>query len=179
MKKLILVLSIISMFFILSCTQNNPVACTQDAKICPDGSAVGRTGPNCEFVPCPQVNTAKCDYNDVSKSYLNQEPNCVINFMCTKDKEAFRDECGCGCKLRETANTSTTPNQNESLKQNYCTAEQRQGEMCIELYQPVCGWFNPARVQCIKYPCAQEFSNSCFACHDDKVVYWTEGACPK
>lgn len=29
------------------------VACTLDAKICPDGSAVGRTGPNCEFFPCP------------------------------------------------------------------------------------------------------------------------------
>lgn len=29
------------------------VACTMDAKICPDGSAVGRQGPNCEFAPCP------------------------------------------------------------------------------------------------------------------------------
>ncbi|MDO8492981.1 MAG: Gmad2 immunoglobulin-like domain-containing protein [bacterium] len=28
-------------------------ACTMEAKICPDGSAVGRTGPNCEFAPCP------------------------------------------------------------------------------------------------------------------------------
>jgi hypothetical protein len=28
-------------------------ACTQEAKICPDGSSVGRTGPNCEFSPCP------------------------------------------------------------------------------------------------------------------------------
>ncbi len=27
--------------------------CTMDAKICPDGSAVGRTGPKCEFSPCP------------------------------------------------------------------------------------------------------------------------------
>lgn len=31
-----------------------PVACTMEAKMCPDGSAVGRTGPNCEFAPCPQ-----------------------------------------------------------------------------------------------------------------------------
>lgn len=31
----------------------NPVACTMEAKLCPDGSAVGRTGPNCEFAPCP------------------------------------------------------------------------------------------------------------------------------
>lgn len=29
------------------------VACTADAKLCPDGSAVGRSGPNCEFTPCP------------------------------------------------------------------------------------------------------------------------------
>lgn len=31
----------------------NPIACTEEAKICPDGSAVGRTGPNCEFAQCP------------------------------------------------------------------------------------------------------------------------------
>lgn len=29
------------------------VACTEEAKICPDGSAVGREGPNCEFAACP------------------------------------------------------------------------------------------------------------------------------
>jgi energy-converting hydrogenase Eha subunit F len=29
------------------------VACTMDAKICPDGSAVGRVPPSCEFAPCP------------------------------------------------------------------------------------------------------------------------------
>ena len=129
MKKAILALSVISVLFLLACTQNSSVACAMDAKICPDGSAVGRTDPNCEFAPCPSV-----------------------------DK---------------------TPNQNESLKQNYCTAGQRQGEMCIQLYQPVCGWFDPARVQCIKYPCANTFSNNCFACHDDKVLYWTEGECQK
>ena len=33
-----------------------PIACTQEAKICPDGSAVGRTGPNCEFAACPEAN---------------------------------------------------------------------------------------------------------------------------
>lgn len=29
------------------------VACTMEAKICPDGSAVGRSGPKCEFAECP------------------------------------------------------------------------------------------------------------------------------
>lgn len=29
-----------------------PIACTMEAKICPDGSAVGRSGPSCAFAPC-------------------------------------------------------------------------------------------------------------------------------
>ncbi|HEX4798913.1 MAG TPA: hypothetical protein VFV22_00035 [Candidatus Paceibacterota bacterium] len=32
---------------------SDSVYCTMDAKICPDGSAVGRVGPHCEFAPCP------------------------------------------------------------------------------------------------------------------------------
>jgi hypothetical protein len=28
--------------------------CTFELKVCPDGSSVGRTGPNCDFVPCPE-----------------------------------------------------------------------------------------------------------------------------
>jgi hypothetical protein len=30
-----------------------PILCTQDAKLCPDGSYVGRAGPKCEFTACP------------------------------------------------------------------------------------------------------------------------------
>lgn len=29
------------------------VFCTQDAKLCPDGSYVGRIAPDCEFAACP------------------------------------------------------------------------------------------------------------------------------
>jgi len=35
----------------------SPTACTLEAKICPDGSAVGRVGPNCEFAACPGSET--------------------------------------------------------------------------------------------------------------------------
>jgi len=34
-----------------------PVACTMEAKICPDGSSVSRSGPNCEFARCPDGTT--------------------------------------------------------------------------------------------------------------------------
>lgn len=33
--------------------KNETVACTMEAKMCPDGSYVGRTGPKCEFETCP------------------------------------------------------------------------------------------------------------------------------
>lgn len=29
------------------------IVCTQEVKTCPDGTSVGRTGPRCEFTPCP------------------------------------------------------------------------------------------------------------------------------
>ncbi len=31
-------------------------SCTTEALICPDGTAVGRTGPRCEFAPCANLN---------------------------------------------------------------------------------------------------------------------------
>lgn len=39
------------------CTQvtkpREQVGCQEDAKLCPDGTAVGRVAPDCEFAPCP------------------------------------------------------------------------------------------------------------------------------
>ena len=35
--------------------KDNGVSCTAEAKLCPDGFAVGRSGPNCEFAECPAV----------------------------------------------------------------------------------------------------------------------------
>jgi hypothetical protein len=33
--------------------EEEQIFCTLDAKLCPDGSYVGRVPPNCEFAPCP------------------------------------------------------------------------------------------------------------------------------
>lgn len=53
----IILLAAIGAFFVIQSNRNSGgVACTMDAKICPDGSAVGRQGPNCEFAPCPVQN---------------------------------------------------------------------------------------------------------------------------
>ncbi len=35
----------------------NTAACTLEAKVCPDGTSVGRVPPSCEFAACPGTNT--------------------------------------------------------------------------------------------------------------------------
>lgn len=57
--------------------QNNipeGTVCTMDAKMCPDGTYVGRTGPNCEFV-CPAVgsNTSTTTSEKKFQAKLNQQ----------------------------------------------------------------------------------------------------------
>ncbi len=55
--------------------QNKQVACTMEAKLCPDGSAVGRSGLNCEFAECPAVKEQKITDLDCgqAKKYLDRE----------------------------------------------------------------------------------------------------------
>lgn len=58
---IITVIVLVGGYFFYSQMQNGPMAvpptgpraCTMEAKQCPDGSYVGRQGPNCEFAACP------------------------------------------------------------------------------------------------------------------------------
>jgi len=51
--------------------QNKRVACTMEAKLCPDGSSVGRTGPNCEFAACrPNELQGLLDLNAEFKNFF-------------------------------------------------------------------------------------------------------------
>jgi outer membrane murein-binding lipoprotein Lpp len=54
-------------------------ACTMDAKACPDGSYVGRTGPNCEFAACPAASTSEIATEKTGGNYscgITPDPNC-------------------------------------------------------------------------------------------------------
>ncbi len=59
MNKQIFSIFLLAMLIFSGCIQINlpeerVVMCTAEAKICPDGTDVGRVGPNCEFAPCPE-----------------------------------------------------------------------------------------------------------------------------
>jgi len=73
---LILVIVFAGIFAIDYLNKNKIVACTEDARICPDGTAVARVPPDCEFAPCP-----------------NKE--CEIDSDCVVFGED--GDCNCGC----------------------------------------------------------------------------------
>jgi hypothetical protein len=58
----------------ITTTPTNAVVCTKDAKLCPDGSSVVRTGPNCEFV-CPPGGTPeiKTEFNKLITMHVNDK----------------------------------------------------------------------------------------------------------
>jgi len=106
----------------------------------------------------------------IRKKYVgySEEECSKISILCTPDREYFSDETGCGCELKAFEEEGS-----------FCPNESRNVDACIEIYQPVCGWNDPEKIQCIKFPCANTYSNSCFACTDENVLYYTEGVCPE
>ena len=273
------------------------IACTADAKLCPDGSAVGRIGPDCEFAACPDVVIDEVDSfedcvaagNPVMESYPRQcrhndqhfvedisidirpdpvvptEPVVVDNqwpirygedvsrmeeyrFDCEQRMGVF-NECGSACEpgadicmavcsmicegpasehmpppvttetdyyiyegtdMSQSEMVSDCESRGGSYESCFgtcdppyycadvclqacvgitnevppktsasveCPADSRGVDACIEIYQPVCG---QVAVQCVTTPCnpvPETFSNSCFACMNENVISYTEGAC--
>lgn len=44
-------------------------SCTLEAKVCPDGSAVGKTGPRCEFAPCKGTAQISAEEHALQEAY--------------------------------------------------------------------------------------------------------------
>lgn len=65
---------------------SKPVAaCTEEAKICSDGSSVGRTGPNCEFALCPTLAPTKGNNEEkICGGFAGIE--CPEGYECQLDK---------------------------------------------------------------------------------------------
>ena len=83
-RYLLLLGLIICMVLVGGC--NNPFAgCTKDAKICPDGTSVGRNQwKGCAFDPCPKVYTCEQDSDCVIGDYAGQ--CCGCPFAVHKDQ---------------------------------------------------------------------------------------------
>ena len=74
-------------FFYFNYQSTGQVACTEEAKLCPDGSYVGRTGPKCEFTKCPDVMT-----KSTIRGQVNVGPICPVEQVgvpCPVPPEAY------------------------------------------------------------------------------------------
>ena len=83
----IIILIIVGILVSIQLLNKQPIACTSDAKICPDGTGVGRVPPDCEFKPCP-----------VSKV-------CEVKDDCVVFGES--GDCNCECYNKDALPTST------------------------------------------------------------------------
>jgi hypothetical protein len=74
-------------------------ACTEEAKVCPDGSSVGRTGPNCEFAPCPTSEapgapTAEAGCKNECGNGTCEEVVCqAVGCPCSESKTSCPQDC--------------------------------------------------------------------------------------
>jgi nitrosocyanin len=75
----------------ITTTTTTPTACTMEAKVCPDGSSVGRTGPNCEFAACP---TQAVKEFTVSGSNFAFTPNAMTVKKGDKVRITFKNSNG-------------------------------------------------------------------------------------
>lgn len=121
MKKFIFPLLVLSIF-LTGCTSIRnvvPQACTEEAKVCPDGSAVGRTEPNCEFAPCPEVSVQSGSTQPIACDMIakvcpdgsavgRSGPNCEFA-PCPGEENNCTTTCSCPEGYRQEGE-SCTPN---------------------------------------------------------------------
>lgn len=79
--------------------EDEPVACSDDAKRCPDGSYVGRTGKECAFAPCPgekptpvEMMDEECDGQWVCRGEGRTDCVCYRTNMPYPDDTAYGED---------------------------------------------------------------------------------------
>lgn len=64
---------------------DEPVVCTKDAKVCPDGSTVGRVLPDCEFAKCTEDDKLTCIDNLDCPSQMKCENKICVDVGCVEE----------------------------------------------------------------------------------------------
>lgn len=77
--------------------------CTQDAKLCSDGSYVGRSGPKCEFTPCPSASNTNS-----WKTYNNKRVGFEIKYPARYETPYYPKPEGQGSSVDAEGNEDNT-----------------------------------------------------------------------
>ena len=135
-------------------------ACTEEAKICPDGSAVGRTGPDCEFAPCPGTGGVGMAN---PASVFCEEQGGTLEIRTDAESEGQIGICilPYGIECEEWAYF-----RGECPEKHVCTEAEKAAEMCTLEYMPTCG------------DNGVTYGNKCAACASKNIDSYTPGECP-
>jgi hypothetical protein len=71
----------------------NGTVCTMDAKMCPDGSYVGRIGPNCKFAPCPRENNESENDTSTDNEDENGTEHPLVGASCGTVTPGYQNQC--------------------------------------------------------------------------------------
>jgi hypothetical protein len=101
---------------------SNQRACTEEAKICPDGSAVGRTGANCEFAACPEEKNCAKEGESIGAVYPGVVPKkCCKGLTSIIPENIVGTQGICTKTTDETANWQTYVNSRVKYSFEYPT----------------------------------------------------------
>lgn len=98
--------------------KEKPAACAQDAQLCPDGSYVSRTGSDCEFAACPELNDETADW----QTYRNEKYGFEFkypNYWTFRESLTFDSNSNYKLSVRY-----ISKEQNSAPAPTYCTANQ-------------------------------------------------------
>lgn len=172
--------------------------CKSEFKAC-SLAALNKTNKSIEdFKNC------KKNYSSCIKQVQKTRNSCIKNNInqsriCKENCKELKQERVCSQVYFPVCGKDNKTYGNKCLLENASVKKECNGECpCIELVKNrcfpvclkkpcytlhseadtfVCGWFNK-NIECLKYPCAETYSNSSDACSDSKVDYWTTGECP-
>jgi hypothetical protein len=138
----VVVLLIIGAFGVYAATRlpsqdtTGQIACTTEAMLCPDGTSVGRTGPNCAFAPCPGSSvtppeTVVKTYTDAKTGVSFQYPEKLPTKYISLVEEAPTVTVTNGAMTCKAAGSETTPAGATALQtidgQAYCVTTKVEG----------------------------------------------------
>lgn len=109
--------------------RNTQVACTEDARLCPDGSYVARIPPKCDFAPCPTIQPT-IDPTAGWKTYSNNEYGFSVKYPTTWEVIDITNE-PVAIGVGKGGTSVTTP-----LKEFYSNKFNQDVELTITIFGP-------------------------------------------
>lgn len=165
---LISLVSFVGYKYFMSDSGVEEVACTMEAKLCPDGSYVGRTGPECGFAACPSAVGSVWTSTSSPQANFSYPTSLSTSYITTVDWpptiDVLDEDFSCIEAGQETERAGITSKETINGKE-YCVTKESEGAAGNTYTKYVYAFwkedrmviitFSLRRPQCANYPAPQ------------------------